>query len=520
MINSKNLFSLHDFNQILFYDKPFLVSADELNEVKYSFQFLKDFAKDKVIYGINTGFGPMAQYRISDNDTVKLQFNLIRSHCSGSGNSLDSLYVKAAMVARLNTLLLAKSGVHPSVVLLLKNLINNNVTPFIYEHGGVGASGDLVQLAHVALCLIGEGKVVYNNQVCEASEVLETLGLKPIEIHLREGLAIMNGTSVMTGIGLVNLFYAQNLLELSVRATALINEIIGAYDDYFSPGINLAKQHVGQSYIAQELRAILQNSTLVKKREEYLYVKTEEEVFSEKVQEYYSIRCVPQILGPIYDTIESAKTVLANEINSVNDNPVIDYKNKQVYHGGNFHGDYVSMEMDKLKMAITKLSMLVERQLNYLMNHNLNQKFTPFLNKGVLGLNFGLQGVQFTATSTVAENQTLSFPMYLHSISNNNDNQDIVSMGTNGALLCKKVIDNTYEVLAIHFMAISQAVSFDSIQHKLSDSNQDFMKELDKTFTPFVEDSAKYEQIKKVKDFLFNYTKQYNDEIRTHYRRS
>src|SRR6202008_1103464 len=173
---------------------------------------------------------------------------------------------------------------------------------------------------------------------------------------------------------------------------------------------------------------------------------------------YYSLRCVSQVLGPVYDTIAQAEKILVDELNSVNDNPVIDHVNKNIFHGGNFHGDYVSLEMDKLKIAITKLSMLSERQLNYLLNEKLNQKFPPFVNLGVLGVNFGMQGMQFTATSTVAENQTLSFPMYVHSIPNNNDNQDIVSMGCNAALMTRRVIENSFEVLSIQLMTLLQAV--------------------------------------------------------------
>jgi len=181
---------------------------------------------------------------------------------------------------------------------------------------------------------------------------------------------------------------------------------------------------------------------------------------------------VPQILGPICDAVKNAEKVLVNEVNSVNDNPVVDVSSKEVYHGGNFHGDYVSFEMDKLKIAITKLSMLAERQLNFLMNNKLNDILPPFVNLGTLGLNLGMQGAQFTATSTVAENQTLSNPMYVHSIPNNNDNQDIVSMGTNSALMTKKVIDNTFEVLAIEFLTIIQAVDYLKIKNKLGKQSQ------------------------------------------------
>ncbi len=220
------------------------------------------------------------------------------------------------------------------------------------------------------------------------------------------------------------------------------------------------------------------------------------------MQEYYSLRCITQVLGPVHDTIIHAEKVLTDELNSVNDNPVIDHENKNIYHGGNFHGDYVALEMDKLKIAITKLSMLSERQLNYLLNDKLNQKFPPFVNLGVLGLNFGMQGMQFTATSTVAENQTLSFPMYVHSIPNNNDNQDIVSMGCNAALLTKKIIDNSFAVIGIQIIAILQAIDYLECQQELSPNTFALYKELRKIFPKFIEDQPRYKEMEKIKIFL------------------
>ena len=181
---------------------------------------------------------------------------------------------------------------------------------------------------------------------------------------------------------------------------------------------------------------------------------------------------------------------------------MIDYKNNNIFHGGNFHGDYVSLEMDKLKTAISKLSMLSERQLNYLLNDKLNQKFPPFVNLGVLGFNFGMQGMQFTATSTVAENQTLSFPMYLHSIPNNNDNQDIVSMGCNGALISKKVIDNTFEVLGIQLMSVLQAIDYLDCADKLASESRNVYTQIRKLFPKFVEDQPKYKDLQRIRRFF------------------
>jgi len=496
---------LADYYKILFNNTELKISKEILEKVNNCFSFLLEFSENKVIYGVNTGLGPMAQYRVEAEDQKKLQYNLIRSHSAGTGKPLESIYVKAAMISRLKSLSLGFSGIHSSSVKLLVTLINRNIIPFIPEHGGVGASGDLVQLSHLALVLIGEGKVQYKGEWKQTSEVFKNEGIKPLEVHLREGLGLINGTSVMSGIGMVNTIYSKKLINWSLTASTMINEIVESFDDHFSVELNSTKRHNGQQRIAEAMRRALSNSKLIKKRADSLFNgKIEEKIFKQKIQEYYSLRCVPQVLGPICDTIENTKNVLENEINSVNDNPVVDVKTKHVYHGGNFHGDYVSFEMDKLKIGITKLSMLAERQLNFLMNSKLNEILPPFVNLGTLGLNLGLQGTQFTATSTTAENQTLSNPMYIHSIPNNNDNQDIVSMGTNSALMAKRIIDNTFEVLSIEFLAIIQAIDYLKFQDKLSSYTKDIYESLREIVPVFKEDSPKYEEINSIKEYLRN----------------
>ena len=500
----KNILTLDDLYKILFEGEKIELDADARQHVEANYNFLESFAKGKVIYGINTGLGPMAQYKISDENAKSLQYNLIRSHCSGLGKPLSDTNVKSAMIARLNTLMQAHSGIHPECVDLLRDLINNDVIPYIPEHGSVGASGDLVQLAHLALILIGEGEVHYKGQCLPTAEVFKTLGLKPVTVHIREGLSLINGTSVMTGIGLINLIHAQNLLDWSILASAMIIEIVESYDDHFSEELNRVKRHSGQQQIAKMMRDLLHDSQLVRRRADHLYNgKTQKvEVFKNKVQEYYSLRCVPQILGPVLDTINYAKQVTLDEINSINDNPIIDSESENVFHGGNFHGDYVSLEMDKLKIVVSRLSMLAERQLNYLLNDKLNGILPPFVNLGKLGLNLGMQGVQFTAVSTVAENQTLCFPMYIHSIPNNNDNQDIVSMGTNAALMTRRVINNAYQVLAIEMMTILQAIDYLGFHDKLSTYSRKRYEALRAIVPSFSEDTIKYKDIQSIIKYL------------------
>jgi histidine ammonia-lyase len=491
---------------IIFGKSDFSLDKQAYMEVDANFHFLRKFARGKVIYGINTGLGPMARYKINGHREKELQYNLIRSHAAGAGDPLPADCVRASMLARLNSFMLARSGVHPEVTRLLAGMLHHDIIPFIPEHGGVGASGDLVQLAHMALNMIGEGDVFYQGVLQQVNGVYREAGLKPVEIHLREGLALINGTSVMTGIGLVNLLHAKNLIQWMTIASCMVTEIVSAYDDHISDELNRTKLHAGQQYIAGQMRNILSDSKLIRRRAEHLYhhkaVDNGSDLVGEKVQEYYSLRCVPQILGPIQDAIVDGMCVLLAELNSVNDNPVIDHIEGNVYHGGNFHGDYVSLEMDKLKIAITRLSMLAERQLNYLMNPRLNEKLPPFVNLGIPGINLGMQGAQFTAVSTVAENQTISYPMYLHSIPNNNDNQDIVSMGTNAAMLLRRVIRNSYQVLAIEMISILQAIDFLGIEKEMASLTREYYTAMRTVVPKFMTDQVRYPEIKGMTTFL------------------
>ncbi|MEI7596267.1 MAG: aromatic amino acid ammonia-lyase [Bacteroidota bacterium] len=503
-ITHKKELTLKEVESIAINSRRFSIDTESFELVKQSFDFLCNFSKEKIIYGINTGFGPMAQYKIEDENQVALQYNLIRSHAAGAGAKIPDLYVKAAMLVRLRSIMQGYSGIHPSCIQLLNDFINNDIYPLIPEHGGVGASGDLVQLSHLALTLIGEGEVTYKGELQPTSKIIKEKGLKPISVVLREGLSLINGTSVMTGVGLINVIKSKQLLNWSIVASAMINEIVESFDDHFSKELNGVKKHAGQNYIAECLNKILIDSKLITRREEHFYNNKEEQrIFKRKVQEYYSLRCLPQILGAIHDAIENAEEVVVNEMNSVSDNPIIDFKTENVYHGGNFHGDYVSFEMDKLKLAITKLSMLSERHLAFLCNAKINEILPPFVNLGKLGLNLGMQGVQFTATSTAAENQTLSNSMYVHSISTNNDNQDIVSMGTNSAMMTKRVIDNAFQIQAIEMITLLQAIDCLSISDKLSSFTSGIYKQLRELVPVFIEDTPKYNEIAKITNYLF-----------------
>lgn len=501
------MITLDGIKSIVFDGKKLKISKKEADKIETSYNFLEKFLKDKVIYGINTGFGPMAQYLISDADMNDLQYNIVRSHSCGAGEPLPDMYVRAVMLARYMTFVQGKSGIHIDCAKQLQEFINRGIYPFIPEHGSVGASGDLVQLSQLALTLIGEGFVFYKGEKRPTAEVLKIEKLQPIQLRGRDGLSIVNGTACMTGIGVVNLIYSQKLLRWNLLFSSMMNEIAGSYDDFLSPELNNIKLHEGQQKVAAWMREILKDSKCMRDRQKELYRKktTASHIADDvKVQPYYSLRCVPQILGPISDELDNAEKVIVNEYNSVDDNPIVDVETQNVYHGGNFHGDYISFEMDKLKIGVTKMTMLMERQLNYLFHDRINGILPPFVNLGKLGLNYGLQAAQFTATSTTAESQTLSNSMYVHSIPNNNDNQDIVSMGTNSALIAKRVVENAFQVASIHCMALVQAVDCLKIENKLSSATRAFYNDVRKMVPVFVDDRPKYEEMTTLIEYLKN----------------
>ena len=502
MIEVNERLTLREMEQILYNGETIRISEKLRSQVVASYEFLKEFSKDKVIYGINTGFGPMAQWRIEDEHLKELQYNIIRSHSTGAGERLPDICVRAAMLSRLKTFLEGHSGVHVTLIDLLIEFVNRGICPVVPRHGSVGASGDLVQLAHIALTLIGEGEVSYRGEIRPAGEVMAENGLKPLQMHIREGLAVTNGTAVMTGIGTVNYLQTERLLGWEILCSVMMNEIASSYDDFMSEVLNGLKFHPGQIRVAELMRSLSEGSKLLRNRKLELFHKSGEQVFKQKVQPYYSLRCVPQILGPVYDTLKNAGQVIEDEVNSVDDNPIVDMASANVIHGGNFHGDYISFEMDKLKIAVTKMTMLAERQMNYLFHDRINGILPPFVNLGVLGLNYGLQASQFTATSTTAESQTLSNPMYVHSIPNNNDNQDIVSMGTNSALICRTVVENCSQVLAIHLMALVQAVDCLDVADKLAPATRKLYDKVRGIVPVFKDDTPKYNEIKALQSLI------------------
>lgn len=505
-LNGTNL-TITDLNNFL-NNPDYVIEIDPSAKqaVSLTKQFIDEQASGKIIYGINTGFGPMASHVISDHQQLELQRNLIRSHAVGAGDPIKSSYVLAAMIVRLNTLLQGHSGVSVELIERLQTFINHRIMPIIPEHGAVGTSGDLVQLAHIALAIIGEGEVIYNNKRQPTQEVLAALAIPPIyELQPKEGLALINGTSVMTGIAATLCIDAKRLLDTAVGNGAFSLELVHAYDDGISEQLHNLRPHAGQKEIARSLRDLLKDSKLLRSRSSlHEAVKAQDDVLElpQAIQEVYSLRCIPQILGPIQETITKTIGTVEIELNAVTDNPIIDRELGEFLHGGNFHGDYIASAVDQLKAALVKLTMLSERRTNFFLNKNVNKFFPPFLNLKKPGLTLGLQGMQFVATSTTAQSQSLAYPHHLHSIPTNGDNQDVVSMGTDAALLAAKVIENAFIVLAIERISLTQAADFTKENDLFSQASQNTYQELRSVFPAVVEDRAFSPEIGAVVDLL------------------
>jgi histidine ammonia-lyase len=448
-------------------DKKISLDGAALERCRASRRFLEEeVAAHRIIYGVNTSFGPMCNKIISDNEIEALQVNLIRSHAAGLGDPLKYYVALAVLTVRLNSLVKGFSGVRLELLNLMCDMINAGIAPYIPESGSVGASGDLVHLAHVALSIIGEGNVFYKRELVPAAKALNEAGLTPQRLSFKEGLAIMNGTSAMTAIGAFAAFSAGKLLNLACINAAFAIEIFGGIDDAFDEDLHLVKPHPGQQQIAATIRRLYTGSRNITLREQMhdqiRRQQKEGQVFETdiNVQDVYSLRCTPQILAPVAQAIGEIKATLEIEANSSNDNPIIIPAKKKVIHGGNFHGQMIGFAMDKLAMAVSEMCTLSERRLNKLLDKNLNEGLPEHLISGTVGLTMGFMGAQYLATSTTAENRQLANPVSTLSISCNASNQDVVSMGTVAARKAFKSVSNAKHVLTLETLAQMQAFSF------------------------------------------------------------
>jgi histidine ammonia-lyase len=466
VLNGNDL-SINDIVAVGVGDAGVSLDAAALDRCRASRTFLEqEVAAERIIYGVNTSFGPMCNKIISPNELESLQVNLIRSHAAGLGDPLKPYIARAVLAVRLNCLVKGYSGVRVALVELMRDMINSGIAPFIPECGSVGASGDLVHLAHLALAVIGEGRVYHQGALLPAREALQKAGLRPLRLSFKEGIALMNGTSAMTAIAAFAVFTARKLLNLACVNAAFTMEIFGGIDDAFDPDLHSVKPHPGQTAIAETVRRLCagsRNITLRDDMRDLIDKRTNGGPVYEtsvNVQDVYSIRCAPQILAPVKEMVEQAAATVTIEANSSNDNPVIIPEKKKIIHGGNFHGQSIGCAMDSLALAIAHICTLSERRLNKLLDKNLNEGLPEHLIAGTVGLTMGFMGAQYLATATTAENRHLANPATVHSISCNASNQDVVSMGTIAARKALKAASNAKHVLTVETLGMLQALSF------------------------------------------------------------
>ncbi|WP_224242172.1 tyrosine 2,3-aminomutase [Hyalangium gracile] len=452
------------------------IPAEAVTRIRRSREHLERLARENVpIYGVTTGYGEMVYVLVDNRHESELQTNLVRSHAAGVGAALTREESRAIMAARLNALCRGFSAVRQELVERLALYLNEDIVPVIPAVGSLGASGDLGPLAHMAVTLIGEGYVFgEKGEKVPTREVLAKRGLEPLQLKFKEGLGLINGTSAMTGVGSLIAHQASEQLLQAEIITGLALEVLRASSSAFQPeGHELARPHKGQIDCAFNLRQLLAGSRLIPShqqlREELDAQRsqgagaTRTEVYLQKA---YTLRCVPQVLGAVRDTLAHTHKTLTVELNSANDNPLF-IEDREVFHGGNFHGQPIAFVMDFTSIALTQLGVMSERRTNRLLNQHLSGGLPEFLVKSNPGLNCGFAGAQYPATALVAENRVTATPASIQSIPSNGDNQDVVSMGLISARNARRILENNYYILAVEALAAAQAVDLLGVRDQL-----------------------------------------------------
>ncbi len=405
------------------------------------------FASGEAIYGVTTGFGRLANVQIHPADAAQLQLNLVRSHASGTGTPLCERFVRAAGVLRVNSLAAGHSGVKLETLELLAELLNRGVTPVVPCQGSVGASGDLAPLAHMTLTLIGEGEAVYNGERLPSAVALQRAGLMPVTLGPKEGLALINGTQVMTGIGSLGLLRAERLAQAADVIGAMSLEAFLGTDRVFDRRINDLRPHAGQTLVANNLRALLAGSEIMLSHRE-----------CGRVQDPYSYRCIPVVHGAVRDSLAHVRRVTEIEANSVTDNPLVFPDDGEFLSGGNFHGEPIALAMDFLKIAVSELASIGERRLYLLLN--AEDRGLPLFLTGRSGLQSGLMIVQYAAAALVNDNKGLCWPSSVDSIPTSAGQEDHVSMGMTSANNLARVLENVEGALACELIGALAATDF------------------------------------------------------------
>lgn len=463
------------------------VELDETvrNKVERSRKIVEEYTKEeKVAYGITTGLGELCNVFIHKDQTDRLQKNLIRSHSTGVGKCLDEKFVRAAILLRANSLAKGYSGVRYVLIDRLISLLNKNVVPYVPEKGSVGASGDLAPLAHIALVLIGEGDAFYNGKLMKAEDALKKVGIEKIELKAKEGLALINGTQIMTAVAALCIYEVKILFDNVLKAAAMSLEALRGTDRAFLKEIQKVRPHKGQMIVAEKMMNLLKESENILNHRRH-----------EKVQDAYTLRCIPQALGPSLETIEYAENIVNIELNSATDNPLIF---DSPLTGGNFHGQPIALAMDFLGIAISEIGDLSERRINRLMNPHLSE-LPPFLAKNP-GLNTGFMLAHYTAASLVSENKILAHPASVDSIPVSADQEDHVSMGTIASRKCYEILQNVKNIIAIEFLAASQGIDF--LKYKPGPEIQKIHKKIREKIPFMEEDRPIYKDIGKMREIM------------------
>jgi histidine ammonia-lyase len=461
-----------------------------VKKVELSRRFVDKFVDEqKVVYGITTGFGKFSDVVISKEETHDLQRNLIISHACGVGKPLDEDIVRAIMLLRINNLSKGYSGVRLETLNTLVDMLNNEVHPVIPEKGSLGASGDLAPLAHMVLTMIGEGEAIYNGEKMASAKAMKLAGVDVLpELSSKEGLALINGTQVMTAIGALTTYDAMNLLKTADVALSLTMESLNGITCAMDERVHLVRAHRGQINTAKNVLDILSGSEMTTKQGDL------------RVQDAYSLRCSPQIHGASKDAIEYVKNKINIEINSVTDNPIIFPEQGDVISGGNFHGQPMALSFDFLGIALSEIANISERRLERLVNPALSNGLPAFLTKHG-GVHSGFMIVQYSAASLVSENKVLAHPASVDSIPSSANQEDHVSMGTIAARKAKEIMENTRNVLAMEILGAVQAI--DIRGKKKLGAGTEAAYNVVRNYTKFIEeDLVMYKEINKCEEII------------------
>lgn len=445
-IDGENL-DIQRFIQVARYGEKVKISEQARENILNSRHTIeKIISGEELAYGIKTGFGELCQVSIPLEDIRKLQENLVRSHACAVGKPLDREIVRGTMLLRANTFAKGYSGVRLELVELLVEMLNRDITPVVHEQGSVGASGDLAPLAMLALALIGEGDVDYHGKRMCARDAFALEGLKPLKLEAKEGLALINGTSLMTAIAGAVWYDTWILFKNAMIACMMSLEALKGTNQAYRPEISKVRKHPGQAYCAQTFMRMLQNSQILESHKN-----------CKKVQDAYTLRCAPQVMGAVKDTLDIVKNTIEIEMNSVTDNPLI-LPNGKSLSCGNFHGEPVALAMDYLGIALTVLGNFSERRIARLVDGHLSG-LPPFLTEHS-GLNSGYMIAQYVSASLASENKVLAHPASADTIPTSANQEDHVSMGTTAARKCMQICMNVRNIVAIEMLCASQGLDF------------------------------------------------------------